>query len=99
MQGQGTLPLSTMSHMHTQEISNFNGQRCIRGDIPAPPPTGAHINPAVSLAMVVLGRLKLVKLPIYVMAQFLGAFVGAAAVFGLYYGERILNLDTESLGV
>ncbi|KAM6960997.1 aquaporin-9a [Aplochiton taeniatus] len=47
--------------------------------------SGAHVNPAVSLAMVVLGKLKIWKFPIYVIAQFLGAFVGAAAVFGLYY--------------
>ncbi|KAJ8391603.1 hypothetical protein AAFF_G00087440 [Aldrovandia affinis] len=46
---------------------------------------GAHVNPAVSLAMVILGRLKVAKFPVYVLAQFLGAFAGAAAVFGLYY--------------
>lgn len=45
------------------------------------------MNPAVSLAMVILGKLKVWKFPFYVIAQFLGAFVGAAAVFGLYYGE------------
>lgn len=45
------------------------------------------MNPAVSLAMVILGKLKIWKFPFYVIAQFLGAFAGAAAVFGLYYGE------------
>ena len=59
----------------------------------SPPPLcfvvspGGHVNPAVSLAMVVLGKLKIWKFPIYVLAQFLGAFAGAAAVFGLYYGD------------
>ncbi len=48
---------------------------------------GGHVNPAVSLAMVILGKLKIWKFPFYVIAQFLGAFAGAAAVFGLYYGE------------
>lgn len=47
------------------------------------------MNPAVSLAMVILGKLKIWKFPFYVIAQFLGAFAGAAAVFGLYYGEYI----------
>ncbi|XP_065133375.1 aquaporin-9a [Paramisgurnus dabryanus] len=47
--------------------------------------SGGHLNPAVSLAMVILGKLKIWKLPIYVLAQLLGAFVGAAGVFGLYY--------------
>lgn len=37
--------------------------------------------------MVLLGKLKIWKFPIYVIAQFLGAFTGAAAVFGLYYGN------------
>lgn len=48
---------------------------------------GGHVNPAVSLAMVILGKLKIWKFPFYVIAQFLGAFAGAAAVFGLYYGK------------
>lgn len=71
---------------------------------PAPPPLtrctllslcslssipGGHVNPAVSLAMVILGKLKIWKFPFYVIAQFLGAFAGAAAVFGLYYGEYL----------
>lgn len=48
---------------------------------------GAHVNPAVSLAMVILGKLPLKKFPVYVLAQFLGAFAGSCAVYGLYYGE------------
>lgn len=48
---------------------------------------GAHVNPAVSLAMLILGKLPLKKFPVYVLAQFLGAFAGSCAVYGLYYGE------------
>ncbi|XP_004578102.1 aquaporin-9 [Ochotona princeps] len=47
--------------------------------------SGGHINPAVSLAMCVFGRMKWSKFPFYVGAQFLGAFVGAATLFGVYY--------------
>lgn len=56
--------------------------------------SGGHINPAVSLAMCVTGRLKWTKLPIYILAQFLGAFIGAAAVFGIYYSEYTLDMFT-----
>ncbi|XP_056134162.1 aquaporin-9b [Lampris incognitus] len=47
--------------------------------------SGAHVNPAVSLAMVLLGKLPVKKFPVYVAAQFLGAFAGSCAVYGLYY--------------
>ncbi|KAG1942121.1 aquaporin-9b [Pimephales promelas] len=48
--------------------------------------SGGHVNPAVSLAMVVLGKLPIKKFPVYVAAQFLGAFAGSCAVYALYYG-------------
>ncbi|RXN04142.1 aquaporin-9 [Labeo rohita] len=47
--------------------------------------SGGHVNPAVSLAMVVLRKLPLKKFPVYVAAQFLGAFAGSCVVFCLYY--------------
>ncbi|KAM5340929.1 aquaporin-9 [Glossophaga mutica] len=47
--------------------------------------SGGHINPAVSLTMCLFGRMKWFKLPFYVGAQFLGGFVGAAVLFGIYY--------------
>lgn len=47
--------------------------------------SGGHINPAVSFAMCLFGRMKWLKLPFYVGAQFLGAFAGSAVLFGVYY--------------
>ncbi|XP_069380122.1 aquaporin-9-like isoform X5 [Paralichthys olivaceus] len=47
--------------------------------------SGAHVNPAVSLAMMILKRLPPEKFPLYLVAQFLGAFAGASVVYGLYY--------------
>ncbi|XP_024108025.2 aquaporin-3 [Pongo abelii] len=47
--------------------------------------SGAHLNPAVTFAMCVLAREPWIKLPIYTLAQTLGAFLGAGIVFGLYY--------------
>ena len=40
------------------------------------PVSGCHINPAVSIAMVVAGRMPASELPGYIIAQVLGAFVG-----------------------
>ncbi|XP_077119941.1 aquaporin-9 isoform X1 [Ranitomeya variabilis] len=51
--------------------------------------SGGHVNPAVSFAMCMTGKLSWVKLPFYISAQFLGAFTGSAAVFGVYYDALI----------
>ncbi|CAM9436935.1 unnamed protein product [Lampetra fluviatilis] len=47
--------------------------------------SGGHLNPAVTFAFAVLGRFEWHKLPLYMLAQLLGAFMGAGTVFGLYY--------------
>ena len=49
---------------------------------------GGHINPAVSLAMVVTGDLPVYKFPFYMISQYLGAFVASACVYGVYYGKQ-----------
>ncbi|XP_013414004.1 aquaporin-7 [Lingula anatina] len=46
--------------------------------------SGGHINPAVSVTMAVLGRLKWSRLPFYIIAQYLGAFLGSACVYAVY---------------
>ncbi|KAF6034639.1 AQP9 [Bugula neritina] len=51
---------------------------------------GGHINPAISLAMAVIGRLQWKLLPVYMLAQYLGAFVGTAIVYLVYF-EAIEN--------
>ncbi|CAB1324055.1 unnamed protein product [Coregonus sp. 'balchen'] len=45
--------------------------------------SGAHINPAVTAAMVVTRRLSLAKAVFYLLAQRLGAVVGAAVLYGM----------------
>jgi glycerol uptake facilitator protein len=46
--------------------------------------SGAHFNPAVSVAMVVSGRLKIRELPAYLVGQFAGAFAAGLALWGLF---------------
>lgn len=60
--------------------------------------SGGHINPAVTFAMCLTGKMKWIKFPIYVLAQFLGAFVGAAAVFGINY-DALMVYDEGKLSV
>lgn len=44
----------------------------------------AHLNPAVTLAMVASGRMVARKLPTYLIAQFLGAFLAGAMLYALF---------------
>ena len=46
--------------------------------------SGGHINPAVTLAFLVLGAIKPIKAFAYMVAQVLGAFFGAALTYFLY---------------
>lgn len=50
-------------------------------------PSGAHLNPAVSLSLCVLGRHPWKKLPFFILFQVFGAFLAAATVYLQYYGE------------
>lgn len=47
----------------------------------------AHFNPAVTCAMIVAGRMKPRKIPVYFAGQFLGAFAAAAVLYGLFSGS------------
>lgn len=49
--------------------------------------TGAHINPAVTLAAIVRGGINAVTGLLYMVAQVLGAFFGALLVYLLYAGN------------
>lgn len=44
----------------------------------------AHLNPAVSIAMVASGRMKASKLPVYLISQFIGAFLAGLVVYLLF---------------
>lgn len=44
----------------------------------------AHLNPAVTIAMVISKRMTAKKLPVYLIAQFLGAFLAGLAIYLLF---------------
>ncbi len=46
--------------------------------------SGAHLSPAVSIALWLFGGFERHKVPAYIAAQVAGAFCGAALVYGLY---------------
>lgn len=49
--------------------------------------SGAHLNPAVTLAMAMAGKLELGRVVGYIVAQMLGAIIGSTLVF-CYYREH-----------
>jgi glycerol uptake facilitator protein len=45
----------------------------------------AHLNPAVSIAMVAAGRMNVRKLPVYLLAQFFGAILAGIAIYPVVF--------------
>jgi len=52
---------------------------CISGGV-----SGGHLNPAVTLAMAAIRKLKPIQVPIYMAAQYIGAFLAALVLWGEY---------------
>lgn len=62
------------------------------------PTSGCHVNPAVSLAMWITGRMMFVDMLLYWVAQFIGAIAGAAVVLGIVSGRPGYKLHEKGLG-
>lgn len=54
--------------------------------------SGAHLNPAVTVAQAFLGRISWKKVVPYMLSQYVGAFVASACVF-LVYHDALNNFD------
>jgi glycerol uptake facilitator protein len=62
--------------------------------------SGAHLNPAVTLGMAAIGKLEWAKVPSYLAAQMIGAFLGAVLVWLAYLPHWKETQDTGAkLGV
>jgi aquaporin Z len=60
--------------------------------------SGCHINPAISIGMVVVGRMKAKEAGFYVIAQVLGAIAGAAILLIIALGKDGYGVGINGLG-
>jgi Glycerol uptake facilitator and related permeases (Major Intrinsic Protein Family) len=65
--------------------------------------SGAHINPAMTIALAFWGRFEWNKVAGYIAAQVAGAFLAAAFLFGMYFGpleakEKARGVKRDSKG-
>lgn len=60
--------------------------------------SGCHINPAISIGMVVAGRMKASEAAYYIVAQILGAIAGAFILLQIASGKPEYSLATNGLG-
>jgi glycerol uptake facilitator protein len=59
--------------------------------------SGAHVNPAITISLAAIGQFKWSDVPGYVIAQFVGAIVGALAML-IPFGRDIASVAGTSMG-
>lgn len=71
------------------------------GVVIAGPYSGAHLNPAVSIALAVTGKFTWAKVPYYILSQFAGAFLGSFLVWMMHKDHFDATYDNPAaqLGV
>jgi len=62
----------------------------------AGPHSGAHINPAVTFALAIAGKFAWVDVPLFILAQILGAMVGATMVWITYKSHFEATDDADA---
>ncbi|MNK63200.1 Aquaporin Z [compost metagenome] len=60
--------------------------------------SGCHINPAISIGMVVTGRMKASEAAYYIVAQILGGIAGASILMLIASGKPEYSLSANGLG-
>ncbi|MEZ4858503.1 MAG: MIP/aquaporin family protein [Flavobacteriaceae bacterium] len=63
----------------------------------AGPVSGAHINPAVTLSLAIAGLFEWNVVPLYILAQFIGAMLGALCVFIFHKKHYDITEDTDTV--
>ena len=67
------------------------------GVLVAGPYSGAHINPAVTISLAIAGLFEWSQVPIYILAQFLGAMLGTFFVWVMYRDHYKLTEDKNGI--
>ena len=67
------------------------------GVVVAGPYSGAHLNPAVTIALAIAGKFAWAQVPLYIAAQFLGAMIGSFLVWVMYYDHFKRTNDPASI--
>jgi aquaporin Z len=62
------------------------------------PISGAHLNPAVSLGAFLAGRMTVASLAVYVVAQLVGALIGAGVLYLIATGKTGYDIAVNGLG-
>lgn len=73
------------------------GLAVFMGVIVAGPYSGAHINPAVTIGLAVVGKFSWAKVPVFITAQMLGAATGALLVWLFYRHHYRETQDKEAI--
>ncbi len=60
--------------------------------------SGCHINPAVSISMLIAGKISARDTDLYIAAQCIGATIGAALLYFIVSGNAGFNLAATGLG-
>lgn len=66
------------------------------GVVVSAPYSGAHLNPAVTIALAISGKFEWDQVPIYMLAQMLGAILGSFLVW-VKYKDHFLATDDKGL--
>jgi aquaporin Z len=59
--------------------------------------SGCHINPAVSVAMLAAGKMKLKDTLVYILMQCIGAVIGATILYYITHGNQLYSFASHNL--
>ncbi|XP_023348261.1 aquaporin-3 [Eurytemora carolleeae] len=99
--GTGSVAQAVLSHKENGNMFSINvgwGAGVVLGIMASAPISGAHLNPAVTIALAVVNKFPWKKVPHYMISQYIGAFIGAAITL-LTYREAIVNFSGSELQV